>query len=1461
VAAQDLLVRIDATAAGFSAALAKAELSTYKFETSLQGLNAAILQLDRELATIGPRAMAAAAAMAKAQADMAAAATKKIGSAFGLVGAAGALAFYEVEKATAQLDSRLAVVNSLVRSNATEMGKLRDAAMTAGQGIAVSASGAADAEIELAKAGISAADIYGGALRGALTLAAAGQADISDATTVAAAAMSEFALKGEDVPHIADLIAAGADRSLGSVTDLGYALAQAGTTAHQAGVSLEDTTGALAAFAAAGLIGERGGTTLKQVLLQLEAPTDKAQALMDQFGFSLYKANGQMKTLPELAGALNKSFGDLAPKIRNNALATMFGSRAVQGANILMAQGVVGMNMWNQKVNDQGFAAQQAADKLDSLTGDLEKFQATLSTTFAGAGEGAVAPLRELVQLAELGVKVFAELPGPIKSAVVETLGLAAAVGLTGFAYSRAAPAIESFKVQLAETSAVVGQSQARMIAYRGIAAGAAVGLLAIGAAAADSNQSLSVFANTAAGAAFGFSVGGPWGAAIGGGAGLLLGLAGAFHDSGAAAQQAALDNADYSATLRDTNAAITQVTKSSIAQTLQEAGALDAANALGISTGDLVNAIADVPGATAKVNAELGALTAHYDVNSASLAKQYQAYQRNSQIIGESAMSFSEFVGAQNASSAAIAKNIQIVSDALGSQKAKLADDIKAKKNEIQATREARQAAYEHGKAVRDDANAIEFHSNTLVINTKWLAKDIELQHKLADLLLAQRHDRYALAAATSEANKQLKDISGTLDKNTADGQRNEQILEDYIGTWQSLKTSAQEVPGAYEETRRTLIALIMQMGKSREAANNMADKFLDVPNIVRTARIETRQAEEDAKALGVKLDEIKAPNLKAKVDTLDAVRNVMDLGTFIEKTLGLIPDEKVNIDLSAQASKVANTLSRFVSSGFATGGAVSGGTPGRDSVHGLLMPGERVATTAVVNKAGRGSNHRGQQVMAGIERMILRGQMGKLGDIPAFASGGEVAAIQPAVYQTGMAAAAAQTHAAIDAVVDAISGALSKKFNKLLTQMSFGAGTPLGLAGSLTPAGIMRGQEFAQSQAGKPYGWGMVGPNSYDCSGFQSAVLNAAHGAYPYSRIGSTATMPWPGSAPGVGRYTIGWSTNVGGSGIGHTSGNLFGLGVESNGTNGVVVGSGALSPLDSMFNGVMHYDAGGRLHPGYTLAHNGTGADELVMRFAGGGGVPTIPPHHNPDMPTLAEIHDMLQAAFKHFYFGPKATADKTASEIHDLVQALREALGKDSPLLEHVRNLGDKLIKAAKAQDRMSDHLDALIAKRDEYAHSVADTFRHDIFGGGVENLITQLKADRNDARRMHRALREARGKGLSGGLLKELAASGDYGTAQEIANMSRKQIHHLEVLYMQRQKATGTLGDYAANQVFGKDIHGIRRELGHLNHQIRNLHTAINHLGPRVEHGARKGTHDGARDGMREQGRRAAHGIR
>jgi TP901 family phage tail tape measure protein len=141
---------------------------------------------------------------------------------------------------------------------------LQETAIRAGASTQYSATEAADAITAMGKAGISAADIMGGGLTGALNLAAAGQLGVADAAEIAATAMTQFSLRGSDLPHVADLLAAGAGKAQGSVQDLALALNYVGPVAAGLGVSIEETTGAdSGARRPMGIIGERAGTGLR----------------------------------------------------------------------------------------------------------------------------------------------------------------------------------------------------------------------------------------------------------------------------------------------------------------------------------------------------------------------------------------------------------------------------------------------------------------------------------------------------------------------------------------------------------------------------------------------------------------------------------------------------------------------------------------------------------------------------------------------------------------------------------------------------------------------------------------------------------------------------------------------------------------------------------------------------------------------------------------------------------------------------------------------------------------------------------------------------------------------------------------------------------------------------------------------------------------------------------------------
>ncbi len=126
-------------------------------------------------------------------------------------------------------------------------------------------------------------------------------------------------------------------------------------------------------------------------------------------------------------------------------------------------------------------------------------------------------------------------------------------------------------------------------------------------------------------------------------------------------------------------------------------------------------------------------------------------------------------------------------------------------------------------------------------------------------------------------------------------------------------------------------------------------------------------------------------------------------------------------------------------------------------------------------------------------------------------------------------------------------------------------------GIMQALMPGGVPIGGggpalQWAASQAGKPYIWGGVGPRGYDCSGFQSAILNVIQKRNPHTRRFATGNFPTSDFAPGPGNFMIGsFRGNPG-----HMAGTLKGVNVESRGAEGVVVGKRARGAMDGLFGG---------------------------------------------------------------------------------------------------------------------------------------------------------------------------------------------------------------------------------------------------------------------------------------------------
>ena len=387
---------------------------------------------------VGDGAKAAGAAVSSSLGSGARTVVGDLGKVASVTGVAVAGIGAAALKTSSDFNASMSGVASVANASSAELDQLREAALKAGADTVFSATEAAQAQSELVKAGVSVADVMGGALAGSLDLAAAGQLDLANAATISAQAMNLFGLGGADVSHIADVLAAGANKSAADVGTLGDALRQGGLVAAQTGLSLEDTVGVLSLFADSALVGSDAGTSLKTMLQRLVPQSDEAAEAMKNLGLQFFDAQGAFVGIDEVAGQLQTALGGLSDEQRNAALTTLFGSDAVRAASILMEGGKAKVDEYTAAVNDMGAAQRMASTQTDNLKGDIEEFSGAVETSLIRLGDLGDVAGRQLVQSATAFVDVFntfATTPawGAISRNVAE-LSTGVGGGLTGLA-------------------------------------------------------------------------------------------------------------------------------------------------------------------------------------------------------------------------------------------------------------------------------------------------------------------------------------------------------------------------------------------------------------------------------------------------------------------------------------------------------------------------------------------------------------------------------------------------------------------------------------------------------------------------------------------------------------------------------------------------------------------------------------------------------------------------------------------------------------------------------------------------------------------------------------------------------------------------------------------------------------------------------------------------------------------
>ena len=319
---------------------------------------------------------------------------------------------------SADFEARMSSIKAVTGSSTDVMKQFHDAAIKAGADTAFSATEAADAIEELAKAGVSTKDILDGGLTGALNLATAGELDLKEAAEIASTALNAFKKDNLSVVDAANQLAGAANASATDVHELKYGLSAVAPVASGLGLSFRDTTNALAVFAQNGLKGSDAGTSLKTMLMNLQPQTKGQYNAMRQLGIitedganKFFTAEGKVKSFAEISQVLKDSLSGLTEQQQQQALKTLFGTDAVRAATIAMNEGADGANKMQAEIS-KVTAAQVAAEKLNNLKGAVEGLSGSFETLQIKLGESVLPLFTTIVKYVDKLVDKFSQSQG-----------------------------------------------------------------------------------------------------------------------------------------------------------------------------------------------------------------------------------------------------------------------------------------------------------------------------------------------------------------------------------------------------------------------------------------------------------------------------------------------------------------------------------------------------------------------------------------------------------------------------------------------------------------------------------------------------------------------------------------------------------------------------------------------------------------------------------------------------------------------------------------------------------------------------------------------------------------------------------------------------------------------------------------------------------------------------------------
>lgn len=314
---------------------------------------------------------------------------RDIAGAFGLVGGVQAFAAIigDAYKTIKEFQQSLADLSSITGATGKDLAFLKNSAIDLGQKVEGGAKSVVEAYKLIAGAKPELLDnvkALNQVTEAAITLSQAAGLELPEAATALTDAMNQFGASADEAQVFIDTLANGAKYGSAEIPQLTEALLKFGAVARSTNVSVQESAALVELLAENGLKGAEAGTALRNILLKISAPNalpKLAVAEFNRLGISLTSLAD--KSLP-----IQQKLELLKPLLKDNAsIVKVFGlENATASINVLSH--TERLQELITQMKDVGTAEEQAATRMETLTGKTEILKSTYDSFILSIGNG-----------------------------------------------------------------------------------------------------------------------------------------------------------------------------------------------------------------------------------------------------------------------------------------------------------------------------------------------------------------------------------------------------------------------------------------------------------------------------------------------------------------------------------------------------------------------------------------------------------------------------------------------------------------------------------------------------------------------------------------------------------------------------------------------------------------------------------------------------------------------------------------------------------------------------------------------------------------------------------------------------------------------------------------------------------------------------------------------------------------